>query len=341
MEHLATTKYEDRTDSIKYIVLHNTVGSDSRNWLAISAPDASIHYLIMRDGTIYDSVPEEKRAWHAGKGKMPGGETDPNSCSIGIEFENTSNGKGVVQDYPEAQMRAGAWLVHDIMERRKIAGDNVVDHKAIAKPKGRKLDPVGFDHDLFWQYVHEQQRMSELPEIVKPVYTGESLIIGRSVLSKSLVADKIAKRELQPYTLYDIKLIVGYYEQYCLQAGLDWGLLMAQNLHETDWLRSYWSQRPRRNPAGLGVTGEEGKGLSFETWDIAVQAHVGHMLSYMFLDKDMNKIRLMLSEKSPRKYIIPVARRGGIRILNDLNGKWAVPGSTYGEAIAKTAMQLF
>ena len=46
----------------------------------------SAHYVIGRDGTVYQLVDEKDNSYHAGKSKLPDGTTNVNSCSIGIEL---------------------------------------------------------------------------------------------------------------------------------------------------------------------------------------------------------------------------------------------------------------
>src|SRR6476469_732153 len=114
------------------------------------------------------------------------------------------------------------------------------------------------------------------------------------------------------YTPQDINTIVGYYWRYCAPVGIDPLLAIAQCVHETSeldpatgkWLplSTWWAQRPNRNPAGLGVTGEEStkppadktgwledkrtqpsvwrKGLAFASWDESSRAHIGRLLAY-------------------------------------------------------------
>ena len=55
----------------------------------LCAPDSKVsaHYVVFEDGRIVQCVPEELRAWHAGVSSWAG-ETDINSCSIGIEIVN-------------------------------------------------------------------------------------------------------------------------------------------------------------------------------------------------------------------------------------------------------------
>jgi Mannosyl-glycoprotein endo-beta-N-acetylglucosaminidase/N-acetylmuramoyl-L-alanine amidase len=74
--------------------------------------------------------------------------------------------------------------------------------------------------------------------------------------------------------------IIGLYDSTCAAVGLDPLLLVAQMVLETGGLTSFWSQPPRRNLAGIGVTGEPGVGKKFSDWPSAVHAHVGRLLRY-------------------------------------------------------------
>ena len=63
--------------------------------------EVSSHYVIDRSGTIYRFVPEERAAYHAGKGSLPGyPELDDrlNDHSVGIELlaMGTRGGNGDV-----------------------------------------------------------------------------------------------------------------------------------------------------------------------------------------------------------------------------------------------------
>ena len=75
--------------------MHYTAGSSARssaNWFTNPAAKASAHITIGRDGEVYQSVPFDKRAWHAGKSQWTntGGTKlkGLNSYSIGIELAN-------------------------------------------------------------------------------------------------------------------------------------------------------------------------------------------------------------------------------------------------------------
>lgn len=106
-------------------------------WLARPGSGVSCHYVIDGDGRITQMVGEDMRAWHAGVSHWAG-ETDINSCSIGIEIDNPGHELGY-PEFPEAQMRAVEALALDIVTRRQIRPERVLAHSDIAP--ARKLDP--------------------------------------------------------------------------------------------------------------------------------------------------------------------------------------------------------
>lgn len=93
----------------------------------------SAHYLIGRDGTLYQLVNEQQRAWHAGASYW-GGNTDLNSSSIGIEMDN--NGQ---EPFAEPQITRLLGLLKELKERYAIPAANFIGHGDIAP--SRKIDP--------------------------------------------------------------------------------------------------------------------------------------------------------------------------------------------------------
>jgi hypothetical protein len=96
----------------------------------------SAHYLIGRDGTIYQLVAEKNIAYHAGVSKTPDGRSNVNSFSIGIEMVNTKDGK-----FTDAQYGALNKLI--AKEKQKYKIKYVLGHDDIAP--GRKTDPWNID----------------------------------------------------------------------------------------------------------------------------------------------------------------------------------------------------
>jgi N-acetylmuramoyl-L-alanine amidase len=139
----ASPNFNDRQAPISMIVLHYTGMADADAALArLCDPDAKVsaHYLVDEDGQVTRLVPEEKRAWHAGRSHWRG-VTDINSASIGIEIVNPGHEFGY-REFPDAQIEALIPLVADIKDRHGITRGNIVGHSDIAP--ARKRDPGEF-----------------------------------------------------------------------------------------------------------------------------------------------------------------------------------------------------
>lgn len=118
------------------IVIHYTAMDSAQaalDRLCDPKAEVSAHYLIGNDGTLWQMVREEHRAWHAGAGEWHG-QTDINSRSIGIELDNTGK-----HPFPEPQMHRLEQLLRQIMHRWAILPNGVIGHSDMAP--GRKFDP--------------------------------------------------------------------------------------------------------------------------------------------------------------------------------------------------------
>lgn len=100
---------------------------------ANSGGPVSAHYLIGRDGALYQLVSEDRRAWHAGPGRW-GTITDINSASIGIELDNNGS-----DPFPREQIDSLVRLLEDVCGRLGIPRHQVIAHADMAP--SRKRDP--------------------------------------------------------------------------------------------------------------------------------------------------------------------------------------------------------
>ena len=120
--------------------------------------DVSIHYIIDRAGTVYCYIPEDRVAWHAGKGQWAGDEkyTDKmNFYAIGIELVGIGSAKDMslymtkenynkldksLRGFTDAQYISLKALVEDICCRNGIPMDreHVIGHEDYSS---RKKDP--------------------------------------------------------------------------------------------------------------------------------------------------------------------------------------------------------
>ena len=144
--------WNDRQLPVSMLVLHYTgmrTADEAMARLCDPQAEVSAHYLIDEDGTVTRLVPEDKRAWHAGRSYWRG-ITDVNSASIGIELVNPGHEFGY-RPFADAQMEALIPLVAEIKARHDIPRANVVGHSDVAP--ARKLDPGElFDWEMLAGY---------------------------------------------------------------------------------------------------------------------------------------------------------------------------------------------
>jgi N-acetylmuramoyl-L-alanine amidase len=134
---------------VRVLVIHYTAGDFERSLTTLRGRDVSAHYLIARQPEkhhgkplVYQLVPEEKLAWHAGQSYWRGA-TRINDTSVGIELENhgwhrTATGRHF-EPFDQAQIATLIPLARDIIQRHGITPENVVAHSDVAPQ--RKDDP--------------------------------------------------------------------------------------------------------------------------------------------------------------------------------------------------------
>jgi N-acetylmuramoyl-L-alanine amidase len=170
------------------ILLHYTGMLDAQAALErLCSPlsNVSSHYVVFEDGRITQCVPESERAWHAGVSSWAG-ETDINSCSIGIEIANPGHDFGY-PDFPKRQIAAVIALCRGIIARRGIRADRVLAHSDVAP--ARKQDP---GEKFPWRLLSD----SGVGLWVKPVRGsargGSKLTVGASGEAVSELQSKLA-----------------------------------------------------------------------------------------------------------------------------------------------------
>ena len=166
--------------------------------------------------------------------------------------------------------------------------------------------------------------------------------------------------EYNEYDICDV-IIPGYFE-IAEKAGIYPLFPITQMIHETWNMRSFWAGRPRRNPAGIGVTGTKvvlkpadttnwaynpttkrwEAGNSYARWSPeAITSHIGRLLAYSLKDGEGTVAQQELIAKALQDRPLPADKRGTVKKFTDLNGNWAVPGTVYAQAIVKIANTIY
>jgi len=161
------------------------------------------------------------------------------------------------------------------------------------------------------------------------------------------------------YTRAELNEVFKRYAELCQFTGLAFDVVIAQLAHETGWGTSWWAGRPRRNPAGIGVTGFKSEvrpkvpaewharlhmfeaGIAFDSWVESCQAHVGRLLGYRYA-KGTSLPPLATSLIAVAEQVRPIgAARGCALVLRDLGKEanpkkigWAI-SAKYGEKLAE------
>ena len=133
--------------NVSAIIVHSTFNNSGGDKYDIdlvikqfSTYGVSAHYVIGRDGKIYQLVDEKDNSFHAGKSSLPDGTTNVNSCSIGIELMTS-----YTESPTEKQLGSLLILINQIKKRHPIK--YVLRHSDIAPV--RKTDPWNMNWDDF------------------------------------------------------------------------------------------------------------------------------------------------------------------------------------------------
>jgi N-acetylmuramoyl-L-alanine amidase len=118
-----------------------------------------------------------------------------------------------------------------------------------------------------------------------------------------------------------------FYTAYGQRYGIRGDVAYAQAIHETNYFRfTGIVKKEQNNFAGIGATGPGSPGASFSTPETGVHAHIQHLYAYA----STGSIPEGLQQVDPRFNLVT---RGVARYWTALNGRWAVPGTNYGESI--------
>jgi hypothetical protein len=245
----------------------------------------------------------------------------------------------------------------ELLKWRNLAVDTstVIGHRDCNSPKTCPGKAIDLNNVRQWvtDYLTEQAGGAKV--------TKQSPIIASPRCTMEQAAQYILNRTPKPiYTSYDITVnILPWYWQYGEQTGVDPCVAVAQMIHETGNMSSWWSDRPRRNPAGVGVTGEKRsnppppeeahlwawndtqqkwqKGISFASWEESTKAQIGRLCAYATDPAVRTPQQQALVDAALQYRSLPANFHGIAPTLEGLNGRWAYPGTTYANKIAEIA----
>ena len=136
-----------RREPIKYLIMHSTepgISIGARHvidgWSHGGRRHAGAHYVVERDGTIYQAVDPDLATVHINIFKTLPGINNDNS--VGIEMCHQGS-----QDYPPALVESAARLAAYLQNHYHISDANIITHRYAQQ--GDHTDPVNFSWDNF------------------------------------------------------------------------------------------------------------------------------------------------------------------------------------------------
>lgn len=196
-----------------YVIIHHTAQDSVEQTIrtfTLPHTKVSSHYVISRDGRVYQMLNDYLRGWHAGASKW-GSLTDLNSVSIGIELDN--NGK---EPFPDAQINSLLTLLDTLKANYNIPTPNFLGHGDVSP--GRKVDPsVHFPWERLAAYgfgLWPDEVLVTPPEGFNPVDALRIIGYDTSNLPAAIVAFKrrYIQNDLTPtLTLYDESVLYNLY----------------------------------------------------------------------------------------------------------------------------------
>lgn len=350
-------------DWVQGVVVHHTWSPTQRQWRGKASVeglktfyenknppwDAGPHLFIC----VGAPNPEDDGIWQMTPLNMVGihaGVCNPTTWGIEVvgDYDNQPWSDGT------RQLVVGAIAALMEWRRLSVTPNSLKGHRDCNSPKSCPGKAINMAVVRQWVL----DAMSQPPALV----TTQSPIIAPARCSQAQAGKYIFGRQPTPaYTKGDVMLsILPAYWSIASECGVDPCIAVAQMIHETANVSSWWAQRPRRNPAGIGVTGEVRtetpppeeihqwayndttkrwhKGLSFVSWSAeSVLAHVGRLAAYALkpTERTIEQQRIISQALAFRP--LPINLQGCAPTLVGLNGTWAYPGISYANRLADIA----
>ena len=157
----------------------------------------------------------------------------------------------------------------------------------------------------------------------------DTAIIGTPLASQQQCVDYLLSMNPNPEISVSPNELVAYYYEEGTREGIRPDVAFAQALKETGFFRYGGTVTPdQNNYCGLGTTSTEVKGAYFATSRLGVRAHIQHLLAYASTRQPVRPV------VDPRYDLVRnVYGDSTLGDWQDLNGRWAVPGDSYGQSI--------
>ena len=186
-------------------------------------------------------------------------------------------------------------------------------------------------HAILEQEQQEQkvQKVQENVSVRQTLSADDDEILGTPLASQQQCVNYLLSVNPSPAISVSPETLVSYYYEEGRREGVRPDVAFAQALKETGFFRYGGTvTADQNNYCGLGTTSTQVKGAYFPSSQLGVRAHIQHLLAYASTRKPVEPV------VDPRYQLVRSSY--GQRTLGrweDLNGRWAVPGHSYGQSI--------
>ena len=210
----------------------------------------------------------------------------------------------------------------DTSQRLKIGSSTkVVERGTAQKSLEARIDAI--------LHPPVEEKKPENVKVPTTVSAFDDSIIGTALASQEQCVRYLLSVNPSPNIAVSPKELVAYYYEEGAREGIRPDVAFAQALKETGFFRYGGTVTPdQNNYCGLGTTSADVKGAYFSSPQMGVRAQIQHLLAYVSTRRPSEPV------VDPRYAL--VRSTYGTRTLSswqDLNGRWAVPGYTYGQSI--------
>ncbi len=175
----------------------------------------------------------------------------------------------------------------------------------------------------------QEKKTQEKISVRQTLSADDDEILGTPLASQQQCVKYLLSVNPRPAISVSPETLVSYYYEEGSREGVRPDVAFAQALKETGFFRYGGTvTADQNNYCGLGTTSTEVKGAYFPSSQLGVRAHIQHLLAYASTRKPVEPV------VDPRYQLVRSSY--GKRTLGrweDLNGRWAVPGHSYGQSI--------
>ena len=209
-------------------------------------------------------------------------------------------------------------------------------HEQAARAASGERGGIRARIDAILHPAKEQPIHTKADYSLQPIDLENGDIMGAPMATEEQCVTYLLKNNPSPNISVTPEELVSYYYEEATKEGVRPDVAFAQALHETGNFSYGGTVTPdQNNYCGLGTTSATVQGGYFPSAQIGVRAHIQHLLAYA-------TTRLPSSEIVDPRYSMVRDIYGSMTLTHwlDLNGRWAVPGNTYGQRIMDIFQQI-